>query len=196
MPSRTYAAELVATAEAEARRAGAATRSRPKSRTALGAIGTGKGTAGACAAAARRHQDLEKRRVPPARPGRRGTLARPRLIDLATHFRTPCCCQRGGSGDEPSPDMSRSGRRAADHASPERLLRCIEAVPRRVRRWPSTSSRSSPSTPWSPPSVNPAPDVPVVSPRFGRSARHELSAAPARPGTPPAQSVERLALVM
>ena len=89
-PSRAYAAaeELVATAEAEAR---ALTEDRNEAeteelRTALGAGGTGKGTAGTLRGATGAIKDLERRQKSRQTRASRDALDRA-LIDLATYFR-------------------------------------------------------------------------------------------------------------
>ena len=131
-PSRTYAAaeELVATAEAEAK---ALTEGRNEAeteelRTALGAGGTGKGTAGALRGATGAIKDLEKRQKSRQTRASRDALDRA-LIDLATHFRDALLLSSGADQVTPNhPDMSDRAGALADHASPERLLRCIEAV--------------------------------------------------------------------
>jgi len=131
-PSRTYAAaeELVATAEAEAK---ALTEGRNEAeteelRTALGAGGTGKGTAGALRGATGAIKDLEKRQKSRRTRASRDALDRA-LIDLATHFRDALLLSSGADQVTLNhPDMSDRAGALADHASPERLLRSIEAV--------------------------------------------------------------------
>lgn len=131
-PSRAYAAaeELVATAEAEAK---ALTEGRNESeveelRTALGAGGTGKGTAGTMRGAAGALKDLEKRQKSRQTRASRDALDRA-LIDLATYFRDALLVATG-AGDVAAnhPDMAERVAAMAAHASPEALLRCIEAV--------------------------------------------------------------------
>ncbi|CAN5508614.1 DNA polymerase III subunit delta' [soil metagenome] len=135
-PSRTYAAaeELVAAAEVEAK---ALTEGRNESeadelRTALGAGGTGKGTAGSVRGAAGALKDLEKRQKSRLTRASRDSLDRA-LIDLATYFRDALVVammpgEAAGSVTANHPDMSEKAAAMAAHASPERLLRCIEAV--------------------------------------------------------------------
>jgi len=135
-PSRAYAAaeELVATAEAESR---ALTEDRNEAeaeelRTALGAGGTGKGTAGAVRGAAGALKDLEKRQKSRQTRASRDALDRA-LIDLATHFRDALVIAMApgdGSGAVTAshPDMAERAAAMAAHATPDRLLRCIEAV--------------------------------------------------------------------
>jgi DNA polymerase III subunit delta' len=131
-PSRAYAAaeELVATAEAEAR---ALTEDRNEAeteelRTALGAGGTGKGTAGAFRGATGAIKDLERRQKSRHTRASRDALDRA-LIDLATYFRDALLvASQAGEIQANHPDMTDRVAAMAAHASPEKLLRCIEAV--------------------------------------------------------------------
>ncbi|NVN51090.1 DNA polymerase III subunit delta' [Mycolicibacterium hippocampi] len=131
-PSRAYAAaeELVATAEAEAK---ALTGDRNDAeadelRTALGAGGTGKGTAGAIRGAAAAIKDLEKRQKSRQTRASRDALDRA-LIDLATYFRDALLVSAGAGEVAPNhPDMAEKVAAMAAHAPPDKLLRCIEAV--------------------------------------------------------------------
>ena len=131
-PSRAYAAveELVAAADAESK---ALTGERNETeveelRVALGAGGTGKGTAGALRGSAAALKDLEKRQKSRATRASRDALDRA-LIDLATYFRDALMVASGAVGVAPShPDMADRVAALAAHASQERLLRCIEAV--------------------------------------------------------------------
>ncbi|MGA5462909.1 DNA polymerase III subunit delta' [Mycobacterium sp. NPDC050041] len=131
-PSRAYAAaeELVATADAEAR---AMTEGRNEAeteelRTALGAGGTGKGTAGAMRGATGAIRDLEKRQKSRQTRASRDALDRA-LIDLATYFRDALLVSSGVNGVAPNhPDMADKVASMAEHVPPDRLLRCIEAV--------------------------------------------------------------------
>ena len=131
-PSRAYAAaeELVATADAEAK---ALTEDRNETeaeelRTALGAGGTGKGTAGTMRGAAGAIKDLEKRQKSRQTRASRDALDRA-LIDLATYFRDALLVSSGATAVSPNhPDMADKVAAMAAHASPEKLLRCIEAV--------------------------------------------------------------------
>ena len=131
-PSRAYAAaeELVATAEAEAR---ALTEDRDEAesdelRTALGAGGTGKGTAGTMRGATGAIKDLERRQKSRHTRASRDALDRA-LIDLATYFRDALLVA-SGAGDVAlnHPDMREKVAALAAHAPPDKLLRCIEAV--------------------------------------------------------------------
>jgi DNA polymerase-3 subunit delta' len=131
-PSRAYAAaeELVATAEAEAK---ALTDDRNEAeteelRTALGAGGTGKGTAGALRGATGALKDLEKRQKSRHTRASRDALDRA-LIDLATYFRDALLVSAGAGAVAPNhPDMADKVGAMAAVVSPDRLLRCIEAV--------------------------------------------------------------------
>jgi DNA polymerase III subunit delta' len=134
-PSRAYAAaeELVATAEAEAR---ALTEDRNEAetdelRTALGAGGTGKGTAGALRGASGAIKDLERRQKSRQTRASRDALDRA-LIDLATYFRDALLVSALPKDATPiqanHPDMADRVAAMAAHAPPEKLLRCIEAV--------------------------------------------------------------------
>lgn len=131
-PSRAYAAaeELVATAEAEAKalNIGRDEAEADELRTALGAGGTGKGTAGAMRGAAGAIKDLEKRQKSRQTRASRDALDRA-LIDLATYFRDALLIAEGAVAVTANhPDMADRVGALAAHASPERLLRCIEAV--------------------------------------------------------------------
>lgn len=131
-PSRAYAAveELVAAADEEAR---ALTVGRNETETeelriALGAGGTGKGTAGALRGATGALKDLEKRQKSRATRASRDALDRA-LIDLATYFRDALMVASGARGVAAGhPDMADRVAALAAHAPQERLLRCIEAV--------------------------------------------------------------------
>lgn len=131
-PTRAYAAaeELVAAAEAEAL---ALTVDRNESeteelRTALGAGGSGKGTAGVLRGTAGAIKDLEKRQKSRQTRASRDALDRA-LIDLATYFRDALLVAAdAGDVQANHPDMAERVGAMAAHASPERLLRCIEAV--------------------------------------------------------------------
>ena len=97
-------------------------------RTALGAGGTGKGTAGTMRGAAGAIKDLEKRQKSRQTRASRDALDRA-LIDLATYFRDALLIAEGaGAVTANHPDMADRVGALAAHASPERLLRCIEAV--------------------------------------------------------------------
>jgi DNA polymerase III subunit delta' len=131
-PSRAYAAaeELVGTAETEAR---ALTEDRNEAeteelRTALGAGGTGKGTAGTLRGATGAIKDLERRQKSRQTRASRDALDRA-LIDLATYFRDALLVSSGaGEIKANHPDMADPVAAMAAHAPPDKLLRCIEAV--------------------------------------------------------------------
>ncbi|MGO4445388.1 DNA polymerase III subunit delta' [Mycobacterium sp. 2YAF39] len=131
-PSRAYAAaeELVATAEAEAVSL-TVDRNEVEAeelRTALGAGGTGKGTAGTMRGATGALKDLEKRQKSRKTRASRDALDRA-LIDLATYFRDALLVSSGAGDIAPNhPDMSDRVAAMAAHAPPDKLLRCIEAV--------------------------------------------------------------------
>lgn len=131
-PSRAYAAaeELVATAEAEAKalNVGRDEAEAEELRTALGAGGTGKGTAGTLRGATGAIRDLEKRQKSRQTRASRDALDRA-LIDLATYFRDALMVAGGAGTVAPNhPDMAERVAALAAHAPPDRLLRCIEAV--------------------------------------------------------------------
>ena len=131
-PSRAYAAaeELVATAEAEAK---ALTADRDETEaeelmTALGGGGTGKGTAAATRGATGAIKELERRQKSRLTRSSRDALDRA-LIDLANYFRDALLVASGaGAVRANHPDMADRVQALADHAAPERLLACIEAV--------------------------------------------------------------------
>jgi DNA polymerase-3 subunit delta' len=131
-PSRAYGAaeELVATAEAEAK---ALTMDRNESeteelRTALGAGGTGKGTAGAMRGASGAMKQLEQRQKSRQTRASRDALDRA-LMDLATYFRDALVVSAGAGGVVANhPDMAEKVGSMAAHVAPDKLLRCIEAV--------------------------------------------------------------------
>jgi DNA polymerase III subunit delta' len=131
-PSRAYGAaeELVTSAEAEAK---AQNMDRNASeadelRTALGAGGTGKGTAGSMRGAAGAIKKLEDRQK--SRQTRAGRDALDRaLMDLATYFRDALVVSAGAGGVAANhPDMAEKVGAMAGHVPPDKLLRCIEAV--------------------------------------------------------------------
>jgi DNA polymerase-3 subunit delta' len=131
-PSRAYGAaeELVAAAEAEAL-ALTVDRNETESeelRTALGAGGTGKGTAGTMRGATGAIKDLERRQKSRHTRASRDALDRA-LIDLATYFRDALLVSaRAGEIRPNHPDMSDKVEAMAAVVPPDRLLRCIEAV--------------------------------------------------------------------
>lgn len=130
--AKAYAAaeELVRTAEDEAK---ALNEDRNESeteelRTALGAGGSGKGTAGTLRGSAGALKDLEKRQKSRQTRASRDALDRA-LIDLATYFRDALMVSSGAVGLQPNhPDMADRVAAMAAAVPPDRLLRCIEAV--------------------------------------------------------------------
>lgn len=132
-PSRAFTAvdELVAAAESEARdlTAERAEVETEELRTALGAGGTGKGTAGTLRGTAGVIKDLERRQKSRQTRASRDALDRA-LIDLATYFRDALLAATASADvARPNhPDMTDAVAAIAAHASPDRLLRCIEAV--------------------------------------------------------------------
>ncbi|VBA33148.1 DNA polymerase III subunit gamma/tau [Mycobacterium pseudokansasii] len=131
-PSRAYAAaeELVAAAEAEALvlTADRAEAETEELRTALGAGGTGKGTAGAMRGATGAIKELERRQKSRHTRASRDALDRA-LIDLAGYFRDALLLSANAATVAANhPDMADRAAALAAHATPDRLLRCIEAV--------------------------------------------------------------------
>src|ERR1700742_4550782 len=130
--SKAYAAAeaLVAAAEAEAAEltAGRDEAETEELRTALGAGGTGKGTAGALRGATGAIKDLERRQKSRQTRASRDALDRA-LIDLATYFRDALLVAASAGDVRPNhPDMAAQIGSMAAHVSADRLLRCIEAV--------------------------------------------------------------------
>jgi DNA polymerase III subunit delta' len=130
--SKAYGAAeaLVAAAEAEAAvlTAGRDEAETDELRTALGAGGTGKGTAGALRGATGAIKDLERRQKSRQTRASRDALDRA-LIDLATYFRDALLVAAdAGAVRRNHPDMAEPIAAMAAHVTPERLLRCIEAV--------------------------------------------------------------------
>jgi DNA polymerase III subunit delta' len=130
--SKAYGAAeaLVAAAEAEAAvlTAGRDEAETEELRTALGAGGTGKGTAGALRGAIGAIKDLERRQKSRQTRASRDALDRA-LIDLATYFRDALLVAANATGVRRNhPDMAEPIAAMAAHVAPERLLRCIEAV--------------------------------------------------------------------
>ncbi|MCH9722395.1 MAG: DNA polymerase III subunit delta' [Actinomycetia bacterium] len=131
-PSRAYAAveELLAAAEAEAV---ASTVARDEVETeelrvALGAGGTGKGTAGALRGSVGVLKELAERQKSRRTRARRDAVDRA-LIDLAAYFRDALMVAGGAGGVTPShPDMTERAAALAAYTTRDRLLRCLEAV--------------------------------------------------------------------
>lgn len=131
-PARAFAAaeEMVAVAEAEALAltAGRNETETEELKTALGAGGTGKGTAATTRGAAGALKELERRQKSRQTRASRDALDRA-LIDLATYFRDALLVSSGAGGVTANhPDMAEKVAAMADHVPPDRLLRCIEAV--------------------------------------------------------------------
>ena len=131
-PRRAYAAaeDLVAAAlaEASALTVGRDEAEAEELRTALGAGGTGKGAASALRGSAGLIKDLEKRQKSRQTRASRDALDRA-LIDLAMYFRDALMLAGSAGGVQANhPDMADRAAALAAHASPQRLLRCIEAV--------------------------------------------------------------------
>jgi len=131
-PSRAYAAaeELVGAAESEAL---ALNESRNEAEseallTALGGGGTGMGAAGVLRGSATAIKELEKRQKSRSTRASRDALDRS-LIDLGSYFRDAVMMVSGAHTVTPNhPDMAAGATALAEHTSPEKLLRCIEAV--------------------------------------------------------------------
>ena len=97
-------------------------------RTALGAGGTGKGTAGTLRGATGAIKDLERRQKSRQTRASRDALDRA-LIDLATYFRDALLVAAQAGEIQPNhPDMADRVAAMAAVVPPDRLLRCIEAV--------------------------------------------------------------------
>ncbi|MDT5246641.1 MAG: polymerase subunit delta, partial [Mycobacterium sp.] len=93
-----------------------------------GAGGTGKGTAGTLRGATGAIKDLERRQKSRQTRASRDALDRA-LIDLATYFRDALLVSSGAGDIQANhPDMADRVGAMAAHASPEKLLRCIEGV--------------------------------------------------------------------
>ncbi|MDH6196417.1 DNA polymerase-3 subunit delta' [Mycobacterium frederiksbergense] len=132
VPARAFAAaeEMVAVAEAEALAltAGRNEAETEELKTALGAGGTGKGTASTTRGTAGALKELEKRQKSRQTRASRDALDRA-LIDLATYFRDALLVSSGASAVTANhPDMAEKVAAMAEHVPPDRLLRCIEAV--------------------------------------------------------------------
>ncbi|MFJ1458689.1 DNA polymerase III subunit delta' [Nocardia sp. N2S4-5] len=137
-PGAAYAAadELVKSAEEEAKQmsAGRDEREKEELATAMGAGGTGKGTASATRGSAGALKDLERRQKSRATRTSRDSLDRA-LIDVAGFYRDALAVRFGAA--EPTatsgvtlthPDLPDQIRDLATEVRPEGLLRSIEAV--------------------------------------------------------------------
>ncbi|HEY8372667.1 MAG TPA: DNA polymerase III subunit delta' [Pseudonocardiaceae bacterium] len=125
----TCADDLVRAAEAEASAVSAAhdEAEREALRTALGAGGTGKGTAGALRGAQGALKDLERRQKSRATRTQRDALDRA-LVDLAGFYRDVLVTALGAEVPLTHPDRAADIRTAAAQWTPESVLRRLEAV--------------------------------------------------------------------
>jgi DNA polymerase-3 subunit delta' len=123
------AAALIEAAEAEAADAVAEqdTRERTGLETALGAGGTGRGTAGAIRGAAGQLKDLERRQKSRATRAQRDALDRA-LVDLAGFYRDVLAAQFGAPVGAVHADVAPMTAGAAGKWTPESALRRLEAV--------------------------------------------------------------------
>ncbi|GAB2665125.1 DNA polymerase III subunit delta' [Gordonia jinhuaensis] len=96
-------------------------------RTALGAGGTGKGTAGALRGSAGVLKALEQKQKSRVTRVERDSLDRT-LVDLAGLFRDALTMSWGGGVELVHPDMSDQTSAMARYAPPESLLACVETV--------------------------------------------------------------------
>lgn len=130
-PARAYAAAeaLAAAADAEAKQMGERRDEREleELRTALGAGGTGKGTAGALRGAMSVIRDLERRQKSRATRTGRDTLDRA-LIDLAGMFRDALAVSLRAGVTAAHPDRHDQAEDLAGRLSSAQLLRSLEAV--------------------------------------------------------------------
>ncbi|MGU3293101.1 DNA polymerase III subunit delta' [Williamsia sp. M5A3_1d] len=96
-------------------------------RTALGAGGTGKGAGGALRGTAGFLKDMERQQKSRRTRLQRDVLDRA-LVDLAALFRDAVVASYAAPVAAMHPDHSEQTLRMARFASPEKLLRCVEAV--------------------------------------------------------------------
>ncbi|RPA57509.1 DNA polymerase III subunit delta' [Gordonia oryzae] len=97
-------------------------------KTALGAGGTGKGTARASRGSAGALKELERRQKSRATRVGRDVLDRA-LVDLAALYRDALVLSMGAQVTAMHPDKTHDTTRPmASYASPEQLLRCVQAV--------------------------------------------------------------------
>ncbi|WP_461166761.1 DNA polymerase III subunit delta' [Tsukamurella serpentis] len=96
-------------------------------KTALGAGGTGRGTAAVMRGSAGQLKDLEKRQKARGTRAVRDSLDRA-LIDLAALFRDALVQGAGARVELMHPDEAEQTRRLAGYARSEGLLACVEAV--------------------------------------------------------------------
>lgn len=125
----TCADELVSAAEADAVSAneGRDAAEREALETAMGAGGTGKGTAAATRGAKGALKDLEKRQKSRATRTQRDSLDQA-LVDLAAFYRDVLVTATGAGAVLNHPDRAEDARRAAEAWTPESTLRRLEAV--------------------------------------------------------------------
>ncbi|MFC6088077.1 DNA polymerase III subunit delta' [Saccharothrix lopnurensis] len=125
----TCADQLVSTAEADAVSAheGRDAAEREALETAMGAGGTGKGTAAATRGAKGAIKDLEKRQKSRATRTQRDSLDQA-LVDLAAFYRDVLVTSSGAGAALNHPDRAEDSRRAAEAWSAESTLRRLEAV--------------------------------------------------------------------
>ncbi|HEX7307839.1 DNA polymerase III subunit delta' [Lentzea sp.] len=125
----TCADELIKAAEEDASTANEARNEaeREALETAMGAGGTGKGTAAATRGAKGALKDLEKRQKSRATRTQRDSLDMA-LVDLAGFYRDALVTKTGSEAALMHPDRSGDSRTAAASWSPESILRRLEAV--------------------------------------------------------------------
>ncbi|GGP36052.1 DNA polymerase III subunit delta' [Saccharothrix coeruleofusca] len=125
----TCADELVKAAEADALTANSSRdeAERQALETAMGAGGTGKGTAAATRGAKGALKDLEKRQKSRATRTQRDSLDQA-LVDLAAFYRDVLVSATGSEAALNHPDRAADARTAAASWSPESTLRRLEAV--------------------------------------------------------------------
>ncbi|MFD9703136.1 DNA polymerase III subunit delta' [Lentzea sp. NPDC059081] len=125
----TCADELIKAAEEDASTANEARNEaeREALETAMGAGGTGKGTAAATRGAKGALKDLEKRQKSRATRTQRDSLDMA-LVDLAGFYRDALVTRTGSEAALMHPDRAGDSRTAAASWSPESILRRLEAV--------------------------------------------------------------------
>jgi DNA polymerase-3 subunit delta' len=125
----TCADELIKAAEEDASTANEARNEAERAalETAMGAGGTGKGTAAATRGAKGALKDLEKRQKSRATRTQRDSLDMA-LVDLAGFYRDALVVRTGSEAALMHPDRAGDSRTAAAQWSPESILRRLEAV--------------------------------------------------------------------
>ena len=123
------AADLIAAAAQEAKIANVDRdeRETEELRVALGAGGTGKGSAAALRGSAGVLKDLERRQKSRLTRSQRDALDRA-LIDVAGLYRDALAIRLGAAVPPLHPDVGDRARQLAEHARPEGLLRAVESV--------------------------------------------------------------------